>query len=262
MELRFGGKVALITGGARGIGFATARMLAKGGAKVALVDIQGDLVQSSARKLSQEAGAQVIGVRADLTVEDDVRKMAASVNEKLGAVDIFVSSAAIVDDKLFLDTSPSDWHRMLDVCLYGPMLCLHGLLPAMIDRGYGRVICLASDSARLGQARLSSYAAAKAGVIALVKSIAQEVGKSGVTLNIVSPGATDTEMRQERETHMREQMGEEKYQRRLKTVLRMYPTGRLGKPDDIAAAVAFLASDEASWITGQVLSVNGGFAMP
>jgi len=262
MELRFGGKVALITGGARGIGFATARMLAKGGAKVALVDIQGDLVQSSARKLSQETGAQVIGVRADLTVEDDVRKMAASVNEKLGAVDIFVSSAAIVDDKLFLDTSPSDWHRMLDVCLYGPMLCLHGLLPAMIDRGYGRVICLASDSARLGQARLSSYAAAKAGVIALVKSIAQEVGKSGVTLNIVSPGATDTEMRQERETHMREQMGEEKYQRRLKTVLRMYPTGRLGKPDDIAAAVAFLASDEASWITGQVLSVNGGFAMP
>ncbi|MBI4192460.1 MAG: SDR family oxidoreductase [Betaproteobacteria bacterium] len=262
MELRFDGKAALITGGARGIGFATARMLAKGGAKVALVDIQGDLVQSSARKLSQETGAQVIGVRADLTVEDDVRKMAASANEKLGAVDIFVSSAAIVDDKLFLDTSPSDWHRMLDVCLYGPMLCLHGLLPAMIDRGYGRVICLASDSARLGQARLSSYAAAKAGVIALVKSIAQEVGKSGVTLNIVSPGATDTEMRQERETHMREQMGEEKYQRRLKTVLRMYPTGRLGKPDDIAAAVAFLASDEASWITGQVLSVNGGFAMP
>ena len=262
MEPRFDGKAALITGGARGIGFATARMLAKGGAKVALVDIQGDLVQSSARKLSQETGAQVIGVRADLTVEDDVRKMAASVNEKLGAVDIYVSSAAIVDDKLFLDTSPSDWHRMLDVCLYGPMLCLHGLLPAMIDRGYGRVICLASDSARLGQARLSSYAAAKAGVIALVKSIAQEVGKSGVTLNIVSPGATDTEMRQERETHMREQMGEEKYQRRLKTVLRMYPTGRLGKPDDIAAAVAFLASDEASWITGQVLSVNGGFAMP
>src|SRR3972149_4307015 len=113
MELRFGGKVALITGGARGIGFATARMLAKGGAKVALVDIQGDLVQSSARKLSQETGAQVIGVRADLTVEDDVRKMAASVNEKLGAVDIFVSSAAIVDAKLFLDTSPSAWHRML-----------------------------------------------------------------------------------------------------------------------------------------------------
>jgi 3-oxoacyl-[acyl-carrier protein] reductase/2-hydroxycyclohexanecarboxyl-CoA dehydrogenase len=95
-----------------------------------------------------------------------------------------------------------------------------------------------------------------------VKSIAQEVGKSGVTLNVVSPGATNTELRQERETSMREQMGDEKYQRRVLTVLKMYPTGRIGEPIDIANAICFLASEEASWITGQVLSVNGGFAMP
>jgi NAD(P)-dependent dehydrogenase (short-subunit alcohol dehydrogenase family) len=132
----------------------------------------------------------------------------------------------------------------------------------MVSRGYGRVVCLASDSARIGQARLSYYAAAKAGVIALVKSVAQEVGGKGVTLNVVSPGATNTPLRQAREAQMLEQMGEEKYARRQKSVLKLYPTGRIGEPEDIGAAIAFLASAEAGWITGQVLSVNGGFVMP
>ena len=103
------------------------------------------------------------------------------------------------------------------------------ILPGMTQRGYGRIVCMASDSARLGQARLSYYAAAKAGVVALVKSVAQEVGSSGVTLNVVSPGATNTELRQEREKSMREQMGEEKYARRVQTVLKMYPTRRIGE---------------------------------
>jgi NAD(P)-dependent dehydrogenase (short-subunit alcohol dehydrogenase family) len=114
----------------------------------------------------------------------------------------------------------------------------------------------------LGQARLSYYAAAKGGVMALVKSIAQEVGRDGVTLNVVSPGATNTELRQAREEAARAHLGEERYQQRVKTILRMYPLGRLGEPEDLAAAISFLASDEAAWITGQVLSVNGGFAMP
>jgi NAD(P)-dependent dehydrogenase (short-subunit alcohol dehydrogenase family) len=262
MDVRFDGKTALITGGARGIGYATARLLAEGGAKLALVDINGELVEASARKLAAETKAQVIGVRADITSEDAVSGMIAQVKEKLGAVDIFVSSAAILDDKLFLESTSADWKRMIDVCLYGPMLCMHKLLPDMMSRRYGRVICIASDAARVGQARLSYYAAAKGGVIALVKSVAQEVGKGGVTLNIVAPGATNTELRQERETRMRAEMGEEKYQRRLRTVLRMYPTGRIGEPDDIASTIAFLASEQASWITGQVVSVNGGFAMP
>jgi NAD(P)-dependent dehydrogenase (short-subunit alcohol dehydrogenase family) len=262
MDVRFDGKTALITGGARGIGYATARLLAEGGAKLALVDINGELVEASARKLAAETRAQVIGVRADITSEDAVSGMIAQVKAQLGAVDIFVSSAAVLDDKLFLESTSADWKRMIDVCLYGPMMCLHKLLPDMVARRYGRVICIASDAARVGQARLSYYAAAKGGVIALVKSVAQEVGKGGVTLNIVAPGATNTELRQERETRMRAEMGEEKYQRRLRTVLRMYPTGRIGEPEDIASTIAFLASGQASWITGQVVSVNGGFAMP
>jgi NAD(P)-dependent dehydrogenase (short-subunit alcohol dehydrogenase family) len=108
---------------------------------------------------------------------------------------------------------------------------------------------------------LSYYAAAKGGVIALVKSVAQEVGRSGVTMNVVSPGATNTELRQEREESLLKQMGQEKFDRRLKTILKMYPTGRLGEPEDIAAMITFLMSDQAGWVTGQVISVNGGFVM-
>lgn len=262
MELRFDDRTALITGGARGIGYAAAELFAKGGARVALVDINGERANDSARKLAAGTGSEVVGIRADVSREDDVRAMTEEAKRRLGPADIFVSSAAILDDRTFLESTPAEWRRMIDICLYGPMLLMHALLPDMIERKYGRIVCLASDSARLGQARLSYYAAAKAGVIALAKSVAQEVGKTGVTINIVSPGATNTELRQEREDRLRAQIGDEKYQRRVQSVLKLYPTGRLGEPADIAAAIAFLASAEAGWITGQVLSVNGGFAMP
>ncbi|MEI6113283.1 MAG: SDR family oxidoreductase, partial [Burkholderiales bacterium] len=199
---------------------------------------------------------------ADVTKLDDVFAMVAQVEAELGPVDVLLNSAAVLDDKLFLESSPQDWDRMLKVCLYGPMNVLHAVLPGMVQRRHGRVICMASDSARVGQARLSYYAAAKAGVIALVKSVAQEIGPNGVTLNIVSPGATNTEMRQVREEGLKASMGEEKYARRVQTVVKMYPTRRIGEPDDIASAILYLASAQASWVTGQVLSVNGGFVMP
>src|SRR5262245_13915647 len=121
---------------------------------------------------------------------------------------------------------------------------------------------MASDAARFGQARLSYYAAAKAGVIALVKSIAQEIGASGVTLNVVSPGATNTELRQQREASLLKQMGEEKYKRRQQTAVRMYALGRIGEPEDVAAAGVLLASDQRSGVTGRVLGGNGGCARP
>ncbi|MPZ47052.1 MAG: SDR family oxidoreductase [Betaproteobacteria bacterium] len=262
MDIQFAGRTVLVTGGARGIGYASANLFARAGASVALADINGDVAQSSAARLRQETGARTLGVKVDVTSEQEVARMIEAVRAELAPIDIFVSSAAILDDKLFLESDASDWRRMIDVCLFGPMICLRALLPQMIERKFGRVVCLASDSARLGQARLSYYAAAKAGVIALVKSVAQEVGRSGVTLNVVSPGATNTELRQEREASLKQQMGDEKYQRRVATVLRMYPTGRIGEPADVASAICFLASEQAAWITGQVLSVNGGFAMP
>lgn len=260
MELQLQGKVALVTGGARGIGFATAQRLASEGAKLAIVDVNGAAAEEAAKQLRSDTEA--IGIAADISREDEVKRMAQAVVQKFGRIDILVNSAAVLDDKLFLDSTPQDWNRVMGVCLQGAMLTLHAVLPGMAERGHGRVVCLASDSARVGQARLSYYAASKAAVIALLKSVAQEVGDRGVTLNVVSPGATNTPLRMEREESLKQQMGEEKYARRVKTVLRMYPTGRLGEPDDIASAIAFLVSDRASWITGQVVSVNGGFVMP
>lgn len=254
---RFAGRTAIITGGARGIGYAAAERLAAEGARLVLADIDGEAAEGAAAKLPD-----AIGIRCNIVDEADVAAMVASASERQGEIDIFVNSAAVLDDKLFLESEPADWNRMLQVCLHGPMLGLRAILPGMVDRGYGRVVCLASDSARIGQARLSYYAAAKAGVIALVKSVAQEIGRQGVTLNVVSPGATNTQLRMDREASLRSQMGEEKYSRRLKSVLKLYPAGRIGEPEDVASAIAFLCSDEASWITGQVLSVNGGFVMP
>jgi NAD(P)-dependent dehydrogenase (short-subunit alcohol dehydrogenase family) len=255
----FEGKVALITGGARGIGLASAVRLAERGAKIALLDINAEGLERARSALS---GASVIILPTDVSQAAQVQAAVGEAIARLGRIDIFINSAAILDDKLFLESSVADWDRMFKICLYGPMSCLAAILPGMVERRYGRVVCLASDSARVGQARLSYYAAAKAAVIALVKSVAQEVGGSGVTLNVVSPGATNTPLRAEREQNFREQMGDEKYQRRVASVLKMYPLGRLGEPDDIASAIVFLAGDRAAWITGQVLSVNGGFVMP
>jgi NAD(P)-dependent dehydrogenase (short-subunit alcohol dehydrogenase family) len=262
MELIKKGRVALITGGARGIGLAAARKLAREGAVLVLVDIDGERVNVAARKLAEEDGCAAVGIAADISSETDVQGMVREATERFGRIDLFLNSAAILADNLFLESTPDQWDRMLKVCLYGPMLCLRNILPGMVERKYGRVVCMASDAARYGQSRLSYYAAAKAGVIGLVKSVAQEVGGSGITMNVIAPGATNTELRQEREDAMRKSMGEEKYQRRVQTVLRMYPTRRLGEPDDIAAMITFLLSDQASWVTGQTISVNGGFAMP
>jgi len=261
MQIEFEGKVALIVGAAQGIGFATATELRASGAKVAVADINGDAAKAAAGRLDGDA-SQTLGLQCDISSMDSVEAMVAEVTKTLGAPDIVVVSAALLDDKLFLESGPKDWQRIIDVCLYGPMNVLHTVLPGMSERGFGRIICMASDAARVGQARLSYYGAAKAGVIALIKSIAQEVGPNGVTLNVVSPGATDTELRQAREAQTKETIGEERYAARTKKVLRMYPTRRIGLPQDHASMITYLASDQASWITGQVISVNGGFVMP
>lgn len=262
MDLGIAGRVAIVVGGARGIGRAVAHDLAAAGAKVVIADIRGSAAREAAERLAGQASVKTLGVEMDIVNLENVATVFQQVDEKFGAAQIIVNTAAIVDDKLFMESQPDDWRRMVDICLMGVMNLLHVALPSMKAAGYGRIVCLASDSARVGQARLSYYAAAKAGVIALVKSVAQEVGRDGITLNVVSPGATNTELRIDREATMRAEMGEEKYQRREQQVLRMYPMRRIGEPEDISAMATFLVSDRASWITGQVISVNGGFVMP
>lgn len=262
MDLGIKQRNVLIVGGARGIGRAAARKLADEVGKMVIADLDADAAAATAAWIQGETGTPTQGVGVDLRNAAQVDELVANATKTMGSVDILINSAAVLDDKTFLDSSERDWQRMIDVCLMGPMRVLHACLPAMVERKYGRVVCLVSDAARIGQARLSYYAAAKAGVVALVKSVAQEVGSSSVTLNVVSPGATNTELRQERERGLKASMGDEKYAKREQTVLRMYPLRRIGEPDDIASAICFLVSDSASWVTGQVLSVNGGFVMP
>ena len=262
MDLGVKGHSAIITGGAQGIGFASAKMLAEAGANIAIADINAELCVTAAKRLADETGATVIGVPTDIRSREAVSGLVERVTGDLGAAQILVHCAAIIDDKTFLDSDYEDCQRMIDVCLYGPLIVMHACLPAMVEAGYGRVVCVASDAARVGQANLSYYAAAKGGVVAQVKSIAQEISRHGVSLNVVSPGATNTELRQARENERRSAMGEERYERYNKAVIRRYPAGRLGEPEDIAATIAFLASQHAAWITGQVISVNGGFVMP
>lgn len=262
MDLGIAGKVAIVIGGARGIGYAVARELAAAEARVIIADVDEANAAASAGKLTAEKGVETHGIGLDVASLTSVEAGFATAAARFGAPLIVVNTAAIVDDKLFMESRPEDWRRMVDICLMGPMNVLHVALPPMKAAGYGRIVSFASDSARVGQARLSYYAAAKAGVIALVKSVAQEVGKDGITLNVVSPGATNTELRMNREAAMRAEMGDAKYKQREEKVLRMYPLRRIGQPEDISAMTAFLVSERASWITGQVFSVNGGFVMP
>lgn len=259
MDLGIKERVAVITGGVQGIGLEVARELAQAGVKLVLADVNAEAGEAAVHELEQTTQSQF--VLTDLTQPASVKTMVDTAIEKYGRIDFFVNCAAILDDKTFEESSPQDWKRMLDVCLLGPMYCLHAILPVMKAQQFGRVVCFSSDSARIGQARLSYYAAAKAGITALVKSIAQEMGQYGITANIVSPGATNTPLRMKREAALREQMGDEKYQRRVKTVEKMYPLRRIGEPSDIAPMVAFLLSEHSSWTTGQVISINGGFTM-
>ena len=261
MDLGLNGKVALIAGGASGIGRETALLLAAEGVRVVVADRDADGAESVAASLRDE-GRDAASVAVDITEFNSVQAMADRIQADYGAVDILVHSAGIASNKLFVESELEDWLAEIHVNLTGPMLCTKALLPGMIERQGGRIIAIASDSARTGQARLSYYAAAKAGAIAFFKSLAQEVGRYGITANIVSPSATNTPLRVKREEGFRQAMGEEAYAERVRRVLRMYPLGRLGEPGDVAAAVVYLASEQASWITGQVLSVNGGFIMP
>ncbi len=262
MDLGISGRVALVTGAGRGIGAEIARTLAAEGVRIAVNDLFQERAEEAAGEI-RKAGGEAVGVAFDVTdygsVESGVRRAV----EAFGAVDILVNNAGIPAESA-MDALPSEggffggtnrkqWDRTMGVITYGVMNASRAVIEGMSERRWGRIVSIISDAGRVVEPRLVAYSMAKAGVIGFTKALAKESGRNCITVNCVSPATTVTDATKD----WIDSQGER--------IMRGYPMakglGRLGQPSDIANAVAFLASARAEWITGQVLSVNGGYSM-
>lgn len=261
MDLNLRGKTVLITGAGSGMGQHMAVGFAKEGATIAVNDIDAKGVAETIAKVTA-LGGQAHDATADITDLSAVQNMIASTESTMGGIDILVNNAALLTEHtLFLETDPEACVREIAVILFGTMHCSRAVLPGMIERGGGKIVNIATDAARVGQEREVNYSSAKGGVISFTKSLAKEVGRHNVNVNVVSPGATNSPMRIGLQEGLRKKLGDEQWKAREQKVLRMYPLRRIGEMEDITNTVMFIASDAARQITGQVLSVNGGFAM-
>ncbi|GAA5174281.1 glucose 1-dehydrogenase [Pseudonocardia eucalypti] len=249
IQIDLSSDVAVVTGGGSGIGEGIAHLLAEAGARVAVADLSAEAAKSVAEQITAKGGT-AIGVQVDIADEASVRQGLDAVREQLGPVSVLVNNAAAWAIKKFADTSAEDARRVVDVTLLGTINMMRAALPDLVAT-QGRLVNVASDSARVGEHSMSVYAGAKAGVVAVTKSLAQEVGRKGVRANVVAPGTTVTPG----SSGFIEQVGG------ADKLARAYPLGRLGAPADIAGAVLFLVSPLSTWVTGQVLSVSGGFTM-
>lgn len=236
-------RVALVTGAGQGVGQQIATELIDAGYVVAAVDREGDRLEAMAAGLpSERVSTHVADVR-------DRAQLAAAV-ERIGRIDALVNNAGRWTWGPFLDSTPAQWEDEVAINLMGPVHLCHLVLPGMLERGWGRIVSIVSDSGRTGEPGVAVYAAAKAGVAGFSRSLAKEVGKHGITVNCVSlsttvtPGALETFD-----------------ERQLERMPRFYPMGRLGRPEDAANAVRFFLDERSEWVTGQTLSVNGGYAM-
>jgi 2-hydroxycyclohexanecarboxyl-CoA dehydrogenase len=241
-------KVVFVTGAARGIGRAIASRFAEEGAKVAIADVDGD----NAVKTASELGGGAIGIRVDVTDSAEIRAGVARVVERLGPIDVLVNNAGWDKVEPFVKSEEATWDKVLAINLKGPIACVRAVLEPMIERRCGKIVSISSDAGRVGSTGEAVYAGAKAGIIGFSKTLAREVARYGINVNVVSPGPTNTPLFQEVSG------GNEKLATALKQAI---PLGRLGEPEDLAGAVAFLASDDAAFITGQTLSVSGGLTM-
>lgn len=242
------GKTAIVTGAASGIGLATAQRFAKDGARVALWDIDEEGAKHAAAELVT-AGAKAIASRVDVSNRTQVDAAVERARAELGPVQILVNNAGISDFRPFMDMTEEIWDRVMSVNLKSLLLCTQAVLPDMLAARWGRIINISSSSAQTGAARMTAYAASKGGVIAFTKSLAQELAPTGITVNNVPPGFVDTPM-------LRTDGAAGGVD--VDVVATRSPMGRPGRPENIAAACAFLASDDADYITGHTLSVNGG----
>jgi 2-hydroxycyclohexanecarboxyl-CoA dehydrogenase len=254
MSQRFDNRTVIVTGGGGGIGGATCRRFASEGAKVAVFDMNLDAAEKVAAQIRADGG-QVKAFRCDITDRATVDQAVAATIEALGPIDVLVNNAGWDVFKPFTKTEPAQWDKLIAINLTGALHMHHAVLPGMAARKSGRIVNIASDAARVGSSGEAVYAACKGGLVAFSKTIAREHARHGITVNVVCPGPTDTALFADYKE------GAGNPEKLMEAFTRSIPLGRIGQPGDLPGAILFFASDDAGFVTGQVLSVSGGLTM-
>jgi 2-hydroxycyclohexanecarboxyl-CoA dehydrogenase len=247
-------KTVIVTGGGGGIGGATCRRFGEAGSRVAVFDINLESAAKTAAEITQAGGVSK-ALHCDITDHEGVKAAVAAAEAALGPISILVNNAGWDIFRLFKDTTPADWQKLIAINLTGALNMHHAVLPGMLERRHGRIVNIASDAARVGSSGEAVYAACKAGLVGFSKTIAREHARHGISVNVVCPGATNTALFDD---YKKGAGNPEKLEEAFR---RATPMGRIGEPEDLPGAILFFASDDAAYVTGQVLSVSGGLTM-